>query len=451
MKEKLTILVVEPDKPAYPKTINNTLESLQAEVGGYIQPIYAFEDPVAILCNDEGKLQELPKNRGLFEPNGTLYDIIYGTFIIVGAGKDDFISLNEAQLEKYKALYSKPVQWLICGNSILMFDCEAPMENHENPFPKDHDFYVYPHTIAYAVKNNEVKEYQKSMRKNENCAAEIELAIRRNYDSEQQQLKEDCIYPVLKKFGYERIFWVLIYYLQKHLYDGRISSKNKEWVQTFPFLPKLAFDANIFIGNHIGLVDLFTTILREKVAEVRKLCADIQAHAKAYIPDYENRINEILLFTKTTRLEELMLSRNTDPIYDYLQSCIDSYQKETSNKTASAENQGVHMAKELLSRMVEIVPMPGTVLKLTSNLGVNYAFIRVTNKQPCEVKNILEQLLIEKADKNILIDDLAQQFKRTSCTTEAIGTSEDHFTPHLSADIEFCWDTMHLTDLREEQ
>ena len=53
MKEKLTILVVEPDKPAYPKTINNTLESLQAEVGGYIQPLYAFEDPVAILCNDE--------------------------------------------------------------------------------------------------------------------------------------------------------------------------------------------------------------------------------------------------------------------------------------------------------------------------------------------------------------------------------------------------------------
>ena len=36
----MRILKVEPGKQAYEKEIDNTLESLQEEVGGLIQPIY---------------------------------------------------------------------------------------------------------------------------------------------------------------------------------------------------------------------------------------------------------------------------------------------------------------------------------------------------------------------------------------------------------------------------
>ena len=103
-KDQLTVLIVEPGKPAYVKTIDHTLESLQAEVGGLIEPVYCFEGPVAILCNEEGKLKGLPRNRGLFDADGNLYDILQGTFLVIGIDESDFISLTEEQIKKYQTL-----------------------------------------------------------------------------------------------------------------------------------------------------------------------------------------------------------------------------------------------------------------------------------------------------------------------------------------------------------
>lgn len=47
----ITVLVVEPDKKPYVKEIPSSLESLQHEVGGDIEAVYPFEEPVAIVCN----------------------------------------------------------------------------------------------------------------------------------------------------------------------------------------------------------------------------------------------------------------------------------------------------------------------------------------------------------------------------------------------------------------
>ena len=55
----ITVLVVEPGKEPYAKEIDSGLESLQHEIGGYIQAVYPFEEPVAIVCNEEAKLEGL--------------------------------------------------------------------------------------------------------------------------------------------------------------------------------------------------------------------------------------------------------------------------------------------------------------------------------------------------------------------------------------------------------
>ena len=47
----MKVLVVEPLKECYAKEIGG-LEEMQALVGGYIQAVYPFEDPVAVVCND---------------------------------------------------------------------------------------------------------------------------------------------------------------------------------------------------------------------------------------------------------------------------------------------------------------------------------------------------------------------------------------------------------------
>ena len=42
------------------KEIDSGLESFQHEVGGCIEAIYPYEDPVALVCNEEGKLEVCP-------------------------------------------------------------------------------------------------------------------------------------------------------------------------------------------------------------------------------------------------------------------------------------------------------------------------------------------------------------------------------------------------------
>lgn len=63
---KISVLLVEPNK--YPKMIeiDDTLEAMQAIVGGDIEEYMPFEDEVAIVCHEEGKLIGLPPNRAIY-------------------------------------------------------------------------------------------------------------------------------------------------------------------------------------------------------------------------------------------------------------------------------------------------------------------------------------------------------------------------------------------------
>lgn len=97
----MKVVVVEPMRRPYVKDIDEGLESLQHEVDGYIEAVYPFDDEVAIVCNEEGKLNGQMPNRGLFDDNGKLYDILVGTFLVVGLTEEDFGSLSDELAEKY--------------------------------------------------------------------------------------------------------------------------------------------------------------------------------------------------------------------------------------------------------------------------------------------------------------------------------------------------------------
>ena len=104
----MTILLVEPGKPPQKTEIPNNLQSMQDTVGGLIQAVYPFEEPIALVCHEEGKLLGLPWNRSLFHPEtGNLYDIICGTFFLCSAPPDsaEFESLNDDQIARYSAYF----------------------------------------------------------------------------------------------------------------------------------------------------------------------------------------------------------------------------------------------------------------------------------------------------------------------------------------------------------
>lgn len=79
------------------------------------------------ICNDEGKLLGLPWNRALTDDHGVPYDIVCGTFFVAGLKEDDFASLTDQQIEKYKDKYS---------NEMILSVPKQP-EAHKKPMKKE--------------------------------------------------------------------------------------------------------------------------------------------------------------------------------------------------------------------------------------------------------------------------------------------------------------------------
>ena len=127
--EKMTVLVVEPMKEPYVKEIDPDLHSLQAEVGGDIGATYPYSDPVALVCNDEGKLIGLDLNRGLRDENGEIYDIVAGTFLVVGLGEEDFASLSPELIQKYTEQFKTPERFMQINGNIVVLPVPAEKQD----------------------------------------------------------------------------------------------------------------------------------------------------------------------------------------------------------------------------------------------------------------------------------------------------------------------------------
>lgn len=119
----MRVLVVEPERRPEVREIDGSLESMQKVVGGYIQALYPFNDPVALVVNDEGKLMNLPANRGLRDEKGRIYDILCGTFFLCGAPADcdHFIGLTPEQVERYRErFYTPEMFWGMDGRIVCL-------------------------------------------------------------------------------------------------------------------------------------------------------------------------------------------------------------------------------------------------------------------------------------------------------------------------------------------
>ena len=115
----MDVLLVQPN--AYPKKISvaTELEDLQAMVGGDIEVTYPFEDEVAIILNESGKINGLPLNRAIYTEDGDMQDIYAGDFLVVGLTEDDFGSLTSEQMQKFEEQFNQPQMFVRMGRSIM--------------------------------------------------------------------------------------------------------------------------------------------------------------------------------------------------------------------------------------------------------------------------------------------------------------------------------------------
>ena len=123
----MNVLMVEPGKAPYETQIGGDLRSMQAAVGGYIQAVYPYEEPVALICNEDGKMDALPFNRALRDSDGDIYDIVAGNFFIVGLGQSDFTDLPHELAERFAEQFRQPEIFMHVDGKIVA----APMPDEQ--------------------------------------------------------------------------------------------------------------------------------------------------------------------------------------------------------------------------------------------------------------------------------------------------------------------------------
>lgn len=119
------VVIVKPEEPAYITEMGTDLASLQAAVGGYIEATYPYEDPVGIICNEEGKLNGMAYNRAIRDPDGFICDVIAGPMVVVGLGEEDFCGLSDEMAEKYAKLFRTPEQFSYIGGRLVVTEAET--------------------------------------------------------------------------------------------------------------------------------------------------------------------------------------------------------------------------------------------------------------------------------------------------------------------------------------
>lgn len=126
---RIKVVLCEPGKKARITTVKNDLASLQHMVGdSLIECVHPFDDPVVIICDEEGKLNNAELNRSLKDEQGKIYDIIAGPFLVAGLSESDFASLSQEMSEKYLNHFEHPEIFFQEGNEIKA----VQVKNHEN-------------------------------------------------------------------------------------------------------------------------------------------------------------------------------------------------------------------------------------------------------------------------------------------------------------------------------
>lgn len=135
----MKVLAVEPGKVPYETEVADELKSLQRAVEGNIEPIYPYEDPVVLICNEEAKLDRLPLNRALKDEDGNIYDIIAGKFFVAGLEEGNFSDLSPDLMAKYKEKFLYPETILHIAGRFVSVKQMLPKETDTERIVKSSD------------------------------------------------------------------------------------------------------------------------------------------------------------------------------------------------------------------------------------------------------------------------------------------------------------------------
>lgn len=152
--------------------------------------------------------------------------------------------------------------------------------------------YVYPYSYEEAQELKEVQRHTESFRENVSCARAIEQAIRDHFREADETLSKDCASPVLERFGFKRVNFVLansLKELQKTSCRHLVSGETYQWGQMI-YVPS---DGK---HNRYYAVDTAAGLLGSFIGQVRGAYQALGLFGPEHCAgdpqeqDYENRV-----------------------------------------------------------------------------------------------------------------------------------------------------------------
>ena len=123
------------------------------------------------------------------------------------------------------------------------------------------EIYLYPYSATEARARNELALWRASFCANVECARDIEEGIRPHFDG--AHLDDAFLQPLVDKWGYKRINFVLSNTLQMLSYDGRFSPSNREWARR-TYVPSDAdHNTSYRVKSHPAILDGFVRMMRD--------------------------------------------------------------------------------------------------------------------------------------------------------------------------------------------
>ena len=97
---KIKVIIKRPGEKPYSTWISNSLEKLQRTVGGYIETFTISNPKMVLICNEEGRIQNLSYNCKVGPSS------FVGTIIFAGAGiNGELFTDIPINFQEFKGLY----------------------------------------------------------------------------------------------------------------------------------------------------------------------------------------------------------------------------------------------------------------------------------------------------------------------------------------------------------
>lgn len=128
-KEQISVIFCRPGEVAEVVEIENDLELMQELVDGLIEsydPFYSETDPryenVILVCNEEGKIRQMPPSRAIFDEDGRVMDVIAGPFFICYAPieSETFLSLPDDLKEEMRKKFDLPEHYYRSDEGLMV-------------------------------------------------------------------------------------------------------------------------------------------------------------------------------------------------------------------------------------------------------------------------------------------------------------------------------------------